>query len=332
MRQPLARERVEERPALLPRLAPAAGRAIVGPMIAPPALRPGDAVSVVAPSGPFEREPFDKGLAVLRALGLEPRFDDRIFARQRYLAGPDAHRLALLDEALADPATRAVWFARGGYGAMRLLPSLRLRAFAERPKLVAGFSDATALHGALNARGLRTLHAPVLTQLGKQPEPVVERLRALLFSPGVPPPLDAAPPRTITPGAARGLLLGGNLSVLTRLLGTPFMPSLAGAILLVEDVGERPYRLDRLWTHLVLSGALAGVRGIAVGDLTGCEEKDADYRAIDVLSELVRALGVPAVAGFAVGHGEVNQPLPLGAEVELDADRGRLTFLEGAVA
>lgn len=146
-----------------------------------------------------------------------------------------------------------------------------------------------------------------------------------------PPLLQAAPVSTFSLGRARGLLLGGNLSILSRLVGTPFLPSLSGAVLFFEDVGERPYRLDRLWTHLALAHAFDGVRGIAVGDLTGCEEKDADYRALDVVGELVRSLGVPAVGGFRVGHGDVNEPLPLGAEVELDADRGSLTFLEGAV-
>ncbi|MHB8420041.1 MAG: S66 peptidase family protein [Myxococcales bacterium] len=300
-------------------------------MIPAPALRPGDAVSVVAPSGPFERAPFEAGVAVLRGLGLEPRFDDRLFARFRYLAGRDEERLALWEEAAADPATRAVWCARGGYGAMRLLPRIRLRAFLDRPKLFAGFSDATALHAALNARSLRTLHAPVLTQLGHQPPEVIERLRALLFSKAPPPPLEAAPRSTWVPGRARGVLLGGNLSVLSRLIGTPYLPSLSGAILFAEDVGESPYRLDRLWTHLALSGALEGVRGVAVGTLTDCEKKDADYRALDVVADLCRGLGVPAAGSFPVGHGPINQPLPLGAQVELDADAGRLTFLEGAV-
>jgi len=300
-------------------------------MIAPPALRPGDAVSVVAPSGPFERAPFEAGVAVLRALGLEPRFDDRLFARFRYLAGADADRLALWEEAVADGGTRAIWCARGGYGALRLLPSLRLRALLDRPKLFAGFSDATALHAALNGRGLRTLHAPVLTQLGSQPAAVVDRLRASLFSPAPPPPLEAAPVTTLVPGRARGVLLGGNLATLGHLAGTPFLPSLAGAILLLEDVGERPYKLDRLWTQLSLARAFEGVRGVAVGELTHCEEKEAGYQALDVMRDLCRSLGVPAAAGFAVGHGEINQPLPLGAQVELDAGAGRLTFLEGAV-
>ncbi len=299
-------------------------------MLKPPALRPGDAVAIVAPSGPFDRELFERGLAVLERLGLRPLVDDRIFARRRYLAGPDDDRLALLQEALDRPDARAVWCARGGYGAARLLPRLRLRGLLDRPKLLVGFSDATALHAALGARGLASLHAPVVTQLATQPPEVVDRLGALLFSPAPPPPLSGGV--TLAPGRQRGVLLGGNLAVLASLAGTPFFPSLAGAVLLLEDVGERPYRLDRMWTQLRLAGALDRLRGLAVGELTRCEERDADYTALDVLRDLARELGVPAAAGFSVGHGEVNQPLPLGAEVELDAGAGTLAFLEGAVA
>ena len=299
-------------------------------MLKPPALRPGDAVAIVAPSGPFDRELFERGLAILERLGLRPLVDDRIFARRRYLAGPDDDRLALLQEALDRPDAPAVWCARGGYGAARLLPRLRLRGLFDRPKLLVGFSDATALHAALGARGLASLHAPVVTQLATQPPEVVDRLGALLFSPGPPPPLLGGV--TLAPGKERGVLLGGNLSVLASLAGTPFLPSLAGAVLFLEDVGERPYRLDRMWTQLRLAGALDRLRGLAVGELTRCEERDSDYTALDVLRDLARELGVPAAAGFPVGHGEVNQPLPLGAEVELDAGAGTLAFLEGAVA
>jgi muramoyltetrapeptide carboxypeptidase len=119
-------------------------------------------------------------------------------------------------------------------------------------------------------------------------------------------------------GLAEGPLLGGNLSVLTRLIGTPWFPSLDGAVLLIEDVGERPYRLDRMWQHLVLSGALKGVRGVVLGDFTGCDEKDASYSWADVLGELVRELGVPAAAGFRIGHGDQNWSVALGRTVQLE--------------
>ncbi|MHB1844965.1 MAG: S66 peptidase family protein [Deltaproteobacteria bacterium] len=299
-------------------------------MLKAPALRPGDRVAIVAPSGPFEREPFERGLAVIEGLGLRPMVDEQLFRRERYLAGSDAERLLALHEAMEGAEARAIWCARGGYGAARLLPALRLRPFVERPKLFVGFSDATALHAALNARGLATLHAPVVTQLAAQPPSVVERLGRLLFDPAPPPPLEGA--HSLCPGAARGVLLGGNLAVLASLVGTPHLPSFAGAILFLEDVGERPYRIDRMWTQLWQSGALSRLRGLAVGELTRCEEKEADYTARDVMASLARELGIPSAIGFPVGHGDVNQPLPLGGEAALDADRGTLSFLESAVS
>jgi muramoyltetrapeptide carboxypeptidase len=131
---------------------------------------------------------------------------------------------------------------------------------------------------------------------------------------------------------AEGPLLGGNLSVVTRLLGTPFMPALDGAILLLEDQGERPYRLDRMWTHLQLAGVFERVRAIVLGSFTGCEERDAPYSSAEVLRELALATGLPCAAGFPIGHGEVNEPVPLGVRVRLDADARSLVFLEAAVA
>ncbi|MEW5743070.1 MAG: LD-carboxypeptidase [Myxococcota bacterium] len=288
------------------------------------ALRPNDAVAVVAPSGPFDRPSFEKGLAVL-STRYRPVFTPRIFETHRYLAGKDEARALELQQALDDEHLAAVFMARGGYGAMRLLPAIRLG----RPKPLVGFSDTTALHLAAQAKGWRSLHAPVLTQLGKQPTDVAARVFDLLEGRPVPP---LAGSRTVVPGVAEGPLLGGNLSVLTRLLATPYLPSLRGAILLVEDVGERPYRLDRMWTHLELAGALDGVAGVVFGDFTGCEEKDAPYTPGEVMDELAQRLGVPCAAGFPIGHGDLNFPVPLGARVRLDADRQTLSFPEGLAA
>jgi muramoyltetrapeptide carboxypeptidase len=137
---------------------------------------------------------------------------------------------------------------------------------------------------------------------------------------------------TYVGGVAEGPLLGGNLSVVTRVLGTPFMPALDGAILLLEDQGERPYRLDRMWTHLQLAGVFDRVRGIVLGSFTGCEERDASYSSAEVLHELALATGLPCAAGFPIGHGDVNEPVPLGVRVRLDADARSLAFLEAAVA
>lgn len=290
-------------------------------------LRPRDTVHIAAPAGPFDRPTFEAGLALI-AQRYSPQYDAGLFESHRYLAGDDRRRRDELSRALLDSRARALFCARGGYGAMRLLPDLPLAGMAS--PLLVGFSDITALHLALQARGRVSIHGPVLTQLGKQPPDVQERLFRLLESPEPPPPLTGS--ATYVPGTAEGPLLGGNLALVTHLLGTPFMPSLEGAVLLLEDVGERPYRLDRMWTHLRLAGVFERVRGIVLGDFTACEEKDAPYTAAEVLRSLAEETGLPCAAGFPIGHGTLNYPVPLGTAVRLDATEARLTFLEGAVS
>ncbi len=285
-------------------------------------MKPGDPVAVVAPSGPFDRDAFEKGAKVIAAR-YQARFDDGLFAQARYLAGDDRRRLGEFHHAWADPWLKAVFTARGGYGAMRLLPALRFDAH----KALVGFSDVTALHCSLQAAGLRSLHAPVLTQLGTQPPEAHLRLFELLESAAPPAPLSAT--ATLVPGTAEGPLVGGNLSVFTRLLGTPYLPPLRGAVLLLEDVGERPYRLDRMWTHLKLAGVFSQVAGLALGTFTGCEEKDAGYSAEQVLADLAKETGLPCALGFPIGHGTENVPVPLGARVRLEASSRRLEFKEG---
>ncbi len=292
----------------------------------PELLRPSDPVSLVAPAGPFDRESFEVGLRVLSSR-YSPRLGDSLFSAHRYLAGDDARRTSELLEAFRSPESRAVFCVRGGYGVMRLLPRIDLDGLPLKPLI--GFSDITALHLALQSRGRVSFHAPVLTQLGRSGADVVERLWQLLER-DVPAP-SLLGTETYVEGAVEGRLIGGNLSVFSRLIGTPWMPDLTGAVLLLEDVGERPYRLDRMWTHLQLAGIFEKVRGIVLGDFTACEEKGASYSSNDILRELARETGLPCAAGFGIGHGQVNQPVPLGVQVRLDASAKTLTFLESAV-
>ena len=193
-----------------------------------------------------------------------------------------------------------------------------------------GFSDITALHQWRQSHGIISIHGPVLTQLGRLGRSTSERLFSLLESDAPAKPLHGTD--SFVEGVVEGPLLGGNLSVFTRLIGTPFMPSLEGAVLLLEDVGERPYRLDRMWTHLELAGVFRKVSGIALGSFTHCEERDATYSSQDVLRELAVATGLPCVTGLPIGHGDVNEPVPLGVRVRLDATSAQLSFLESAVS
>lgn len=289
------------------------------------ALRPGDRVAAVAPASSFDRASFEAGLEVL-SQRYRVDYDPGLLTRHRYLAGSDRRRLTELASALTDATVRAVFCVRGGYGMMRLLPELE--GIALTPKPVIGFSDITALHQLLQRQRLVSIHGPVLTQLSRLDAPTHARLFELLESEA--PAVDLTGLETYVGGTAEGPLLGGNLSVLTRLLGTPFLAPLEGAILLLEDVGERPYRLDRMWTHLALAGVFRQVRGIVLGEFTGCEDKEADYSSGDILRELAAATGLPCAAGFPLGHGERNQPVPLGVRVRLDADSRRVTFLESA--
>ncbi|HWV38382.1 MAG TPA: LD-carboxypeptidase, partial [Vulgatibacter sp.] len=275
-------------------------------------LRSGDTVAVVAPCGPFSRERYERGIALWRERGYRVR-EFLPAGPWRYLAAADRDRAAALREAWADPEVRAVVVARGGYGAMRILQDVDWDAFASSGKPLVGFSDATAMHLALFAHGAKGVHGPVVTQLGEQPPESVERLFSLLESPSAPPPIAG---RAIVGGEASGRLVGGCLSLVAALAGTPFLPSLEGCILLLEEVGEAAYRLDRMWTQLRLSGALEGVAGFAIGSLTDCPESGG-ARAGEVLAELAAATGRPTLADLPVGHGALNLAVPHGARAAI---------------
>jgi muramoyltetrapeptide carboxypeptidase len=300
---------------------------VQAPPLRPARLRPGDRVAVVAPAGPVPREAFDAGA---RLLGERYRLShtEALFVRSGFLAGDDARRLAELQSAVDDTSARAIICARGGYGVLRLLPRLSLDALVRDPRPVVGFSDVTALHAALLRAGVASVHAPVVTQLGRIATPPAE-LFAALESEEAPPAWTGLVP--VAGGVAEGRAVGGNLEVLTRLLGTPYAPPFGGAVLFLEEVGERPYRIDRQLTHLRLAGALDVVAAVVVGDLVRCDEPDGSSDAAAVVAERLGALGVPVVAGAPFGHGERNRPFPHGARVRVDGDAGAVSFLESAV-
>jgi muramoyltetrapeptide carboxypeptidase len=302
--------------------------------VKPHRLAPGDPVAVIAPAGPLDRESLDAGLRIL-AERYDVAWDASLLSRARYLAGDDGRRERELTAALGDPRIRGVVAARGGYGSMRLLSQVWPNVDG-RPsgpglaKVVVGFSDITALHAAIQATGRVSVHGPVVTQLATQPSTVVERFFAILEEATAPPaPIVGTP---IVGGVAEGPLLGGNLSVLTRLLGTPWLPDLAGAVLLLEDVGEKPYRIDRMWTHLRLARVFERAAGVALGDFTDCEEPGGDFTLRDVLWSLAAETALPCVGHLPIGHGAVNAPVALGTRVRLDGAAGTLSFLEPAVA
>ena len=299
----------------------------------PGVLRAGDRVRLIAPGSPFDAAMFDAGCRVMESLGLVPVVGKGATARDGFLAGSDAHRAEEVRSALLEEETRAVWCIRGGYGSARLLALLDLPRLRRHPKLVVGFSDATALLLQLaRPGGFVTVHGPVVTQLGRLAATDLAWLRALLFEAQVPRRLPLGRVRTLVPGHAEGTLVAGNLSILASLTGTPFAPDLRGAIVCLEDVQEQAYRLDRLFWQLVASGLLRRARGIVVGELTGCTPVGSGrHSARRVLERAVAALGLPAISGAPFGHGRRNLALPIGVQAHLDAEAGTLTLLEPAL-
>ena len=307
-------------------------------MIAPPRLKPGDRIGVVAPSGPVLRKYVVAGLRVLEAAGYRPRLARHLYDRHGHLAGSDAARAEDLNRMLRDPDVRCVLMARGGYGAMRIAREVDWGAMRRDPKIFAGYSDATFLHLGFQARaGVRTLHGPNLHGLGHGRGGEILRWLSWLSHPvpaaGI---RELAAPRRFAArrSAVSGLVVGGNLALVHHATGTPYLPSFRGKIVFFEEVNEAPYRIDAMLTHLSLAGALRGIRGFALGSFIQCVPKPRhrELRLGEVLRDRLGALGVPVLGGIKAGHGRRNLPLPLGARATLDPRRGRLIFEEGLVA
>ncbi|MEU7940774.1 S66 peptidase family protein [Microbispora bryophytorum] len=282
----------------------------------PRRLRPGDTVALVAPAGPVDPVRLERGTEVLSGLGLRVVHGASILAREGYLAGPDAARAADLQDAWCDPGVAAVICARGGYGTTRLLGLLDWDAMvAAGPKILLGSSDITALHRAFADRlGLATLFGPMPAGATisdpEGPEPVTfAHLREALFEGGTPAAVTGD--RVIVPGRAEGRLTGGNLALLAALCGTPYALRARDRIVLLEDVTEEPYRIDRMVTQLLQAGCLDGAAGIVLGSWVDCGDP------LPVLTELLAPLGVPVVAGLPVGHGTPQMAMWLETNVAI---------------
>lgn len=294
----------------------------------PRALVAGDRVMLLSPSGPADPERVRGTVELMTGWGLDVGVAEHALERSGYLAGADSGRAGDLVAALSDPSVRGVFCIRGGYGAQRIVD--RLPATLADAPVVVGFSDVTAVHLALWRRGVASLHAPGSAWWDERLAPgSSEVVRRLLTDPSAVTVVlrDAAEASAAVcvPGRAHGVLLGGNLSMLETSVGTPDHPDLAGAIVMIEDVGEAPYRVDRMLTHLLRAGALRGVTGVAVGQFTDCVGPPAHPDVVEVVAERLGRLGVPVLGGLRVGHGNGQVPVPLGVPAELDADAGTLT-------
>lgn len=298
-------------------------------ILKPPRLRPGETVGIMAPAGAFKRERLTPGVAHLERMGHPVRLGAHVFDRVRYLAGADADRARDLHDLFEAPDVRAVFTARGGYGTTRLLDLLDYGLIRRHPKLFLGLSDTTALQLALYRHaGLVTCSGiTVCADLGGDRDPFTEAAMWRAVRDNAIEPMEGL--RVIRGGRAEGPLLGGCLSLICALVGTPHLPDLSGAVLLVEDVDEAPYRIDRMLTHLRSAGVLCRVAGIAFGQFEGSKPDDsADWTVQDVLVDRTADLGVPVVCSLPYGHQRRRVVLPIGTRVRLDADAGSLTLLE----
>ncbi len=315
-------------------------------LMRPPRLAPGCRVALVAPAGPLlERDDLARGSELCRALGYEPLLAPNAGERYGYLAGRDEQRLSDLNAALRDPRVDAVWCLRGGYGMTRILDGVDFDAVRARPKAVIGYSDITALINAIARRSnVVTFHGPmsrsslspfsrahferVLTtsepagRLGRLPQPsevLVSRENRLV---------------TLSPGAAEGHLVGGNLTLLQALIGTPYQPDFDGAILFLEDVNEELYSVDRMLAHLRMVGVLGRLAGVIVGRFTDMKRgtEDGTLGFDEVLATYLLPLGIPVAYGFPLGHIDDQWTMPLGVSARLDASAGEVELLEPAVS
>ncbi len=307
-------------------------------MLKPRALRSGDRVAVVAPASPFRREDLEAGLAELRHLGFDPICDASVFERQGYVAGPAATRASAIRRALDDPTIGAIMSVRGGYGSVHVLPLLDAASVRSARKPVIGYSDLTSLLTFVTCTcGVVAFHGPTVAGRLQRGADAYDRA-TLLSTLTRPEPLGALSPpglEALRRGEACGPLFGGNLTQLAASLGTGFAfdpPS--GSVLFLEDVNERPYRLDRLWTQLRLAGALARAVAVVFGDFPGCDEPGGELTARSTLADLTHDFPGPVIFGLPAGHTpEPALTLPLGVLVRVVADdRPQLVVEEAAVS
>lgn len=297
---------------------------MIEPCQTPLPLKSGDLLRVIAPSGKLrDRSALDRGIEIWRDRGYRIEVTDDICQSWGYLAGTDALRREQLAAAWQDPECRGILYARGGYGGMRLLEKWHWHPAV--PKWSIGFSDITALLWSLAQQGIAGIHGPLLTTLADEPDWSIDRLFQLVSGQPVPPLVGDAWVGKI----ARGRLLPCNLTVATHLLGTPFQPDFAGAILAIEDVTEAPYRIDRLLTHWRLTGALSQVAGVAIGRFSQCDAPEgiSSFTVEEVLRDRLTDLHIPIVANLPFGHDGCNAALPVGVEAILDGNTGELTIV-----
>lgn len=313
-------------------------------LIKPAALEEGSTIALIAPGSPIGDEKIKVATENMLKLGLVVKEGRNVRAKRGYFAGTDEQRLADLHWAFSDPEIDGIWCLRGGYGCGRLLPNIDYDLIRRNPKLLIGYSDITALHLAIHSHtGLVTFHGPVAAS--EYPDNTTNNAKAVLWQGkkghvvSLPAESDELPgpeykPVVIAPGQAEGPLVGGNLALLSALVGTAYSPSYRGKIVFIEDIGEQPYRIDRMLIQLFQGTDLAQAAGIILGVFNDCQPKSGSIPSLsleEALHDNFAHLGIPVAYGFPFGHVPYNVTLPYGIMAALDTEQGTLTLLEGAV-
>jgi len=295
--------------------------------IIPKRLLQGDYIGVAAPASPFDHDNLVDGVNVLKSLGFRLIIPEDIFEKKGYLAGGDEQRASLLNRLFADEAIKAIFCARGGFGSLKVLPLLDYASIKNNPKIFIGYSDITAILSVITQKtGLVTFHGPMVTELCTADEKTIDSINSLLVHCEK---IEITPDKgaVINHGSASGKIAGGNLTTLCHLVGTPYEPDLNGHILFLEERGEALYRIDRMLTHMKLAGCFAGLAGLAIGSFEDCGEIGEIY---SIIKNIFKDLDIPILAGFEIGHGNVNLSVPLGLGATLSTRKLKISFDESA--
>jgi muramoyltetrapeptide carboxypeptidase len=304
-------------------------------LVKPPALRPGDTIGIVTPASNIKEDLLLEGCRELERLGYKARYRPDIVSLHRYFAGPDARRLAEMNEMLADPEIRAVFCARGGYGSGRLIPGLDPRSLWRDPKIILGSSDITLLLSFVTHSGVVAFHGPMVATSFRQGEAGYDRrLLVDILQNGVAARFPTDGCVTLRPGEGEGRITGGCLSLVVATLGTPWEIDTRDSILLLEDIDTKPYQIDRMITHLKQAGKFAGVRGVVFGEMLNCSQTaNQGYTLEEVVLDLLAEFEFPILYGFPTGH--TSRPhiiVPLGVRARLALGAHRVfEMLESAV-
>lgn len=311
----------------------------------PPRLRAGQTVGLIAPSSNvMENQDIGFAIDILKSFGFKVKTGQHLYERHGYLAGEDQARAADVNAMFKDPDVDAIFCLRGGYGSPRILPYLDYASIAKHPKVIIGYSDVTALLNAIYTQtGMVTFHGPIAAQ--NFTDYTLSQFKQVLFDAqaatiAAPPAFETAEGRAerdnritvITPGVAEGKLIGGNLSLMVKLVGTPYEPDYRGNILILEDVSEAPYRIDGMLTHLKLAGKLQQLAGIAFGKCSDCDIDGNSLSIEQVLNDHLQPLGIPVIRGLMIGHIDDLATIPIGVRARLDTSQPGIQLLESGVS